>query len=149
MAQVVRADRKVCGSNLTSASRLRLSRLRQPGSILTLLFPSGSVAARHQKGVTSRAQAGSSLKKNSTGQWLYWRPPHVLVGTILERSQYIFIKETTHKVAENCSTAHDRFHPFWAHQVGAVPEFPSTQINLVFTEDSSESLVLQLKPTET
>ncbi|KAG5453485.1 hypothetical protein CSKR_113959, partial [Clonorchis sinensis] len=42
-----------------------------------------------------------------------YMPPHVSVGTIIEISQYIFIKETTHKVAENSSTAHDRFRPFW------------------------------------
>ncbi|KAG5454310.1 hypothetical protein CSKR_112653 [Clonorchis sinensis] len=35
------------------------------------------------------------------------RPPHV--GTIFEISQYIFIKETTHKVDENALTAHNRF----------------------------------------
>ncbi|KER28307.1 hypothetical protein T265_13615, partial [Opisthorchis viverrini] len=34
-------------------------------------------------------------------------------GTIFEISQYIFMKETTHKVAENSSTAHDRFLHFW------------------------------------
>ncbi|KER32224.1 hypothetical protein T265_01657 [Opisthorchis viverrini] len=46
--------------------------------------------------------------------WFYWetrlnlsttecaapRPPHVSVGTIFEISQYIFIKETTHKIFE-------------------------------------------------
>ncbi|KAG5454278.1 hypothetical protein CSKR_106541, partial [Clonorchis sinensis] len=37
------------------------------------------------------------------------RPPHVSVGTIFETSQYIFIKETPHKVAENSSTAHEQF----------------------------------------
>ncbi|KAG5454410.1 hypothetical protein CSKR_107203, partial [Clonorchis sinensis] len=31
------------------------------------------------------------------------RPPHVSAGTIFETSQYIFIKETTHEVAENSS----------------------------------------------
>ncbi|GAA51781.1 hypothetical protein CLF_106788 [Clonorchis sinensis] len=61
-------DRKVRGSNPTSASRLPLSRLGQPGSIPalvlpsggmaarlgkpTLVLPSGGVAARHRKGVT-------------------------------------------------------------------------------------------------
>ncbi|KER31288.1 hypothetical protein T265_02471 [Opisthorchis viverrini] len=32
----------------------------------------------------------------------------VHIGTIFKISQYIFIEETTHKVAENSSTAHDR-----------------------------------------
>ncbi|KAG5455047.1 hypothetical protein CSKR_100956 [Clonorchis sinensis] len=42
-------DRKVRGSNPTSASRLPLSRLGQPGSILALVHPSGGMAARHRK----------------------------------------------------------------------------------------------------
>ncbi|KAG5442289.1 hypothetical protein CSKR_104861 [Clonorchis sinensis] len=46
-------DRKVRGSNPTSASRLPLSRLGQPGSISALVLPSGSMAARHRKGVTT------------------------------------------------------------------------------------------------
>ncbi|KAG5454601.1 hypothetical protein CSKR_110956 [Clonorchis sinensis] len=45
-------DRKVRGSNPTSASRLALSRLRQPGSIPALVLPSGGAAAKHRKGVT-------------------------------------------------------------------------------------------------
>ncbi|KAG5452531.1 hypothetical protein CSKR_103330 [Clonorchis sinensis] len=44
-------DRKVRGSNPTSASRLLLSRLGQPGGIPALLFPPGGMAARHRKGV--------------------------------------------------------------------------------------------------
>ncbi|KER30053.1 hypothetical protein T265_03426 [Opisthorchis viverrini] len=32
---------------------------------------------------------------------------------IFEISQYIFLRETTHKVAENSSTAHDQFRPSW------------------------------------
>ncbi|KAG5455039.1 Protein disulfide-isomerase tmx3 [Clonorchis sinensis] len=46
-------DRKVCGSSPTSASRLPLSRLGQPGNIPTLVLPSGGMAARHRKGVTA------------------------------------------------------------------------------------------------
>ncbi|KAG5452930.1 hypothetical protein CSKR_107478 [Clonorchis sinensis] len=46
-------DRKVRGSNPTSASRLLLSRLGQPGSIPALVLPSGGTAARHRKGVTA------------------------------------------------------------------------------------------------
>ncbi|KAG5453182.1 hypothetical protein CSKR_112744, partial [Clonorchis sinensis] len=45
-------DRKVRGSNPTSASRLPLSRLGQPGSIPALVLPSGGMAARHRKGAT-------------------------------------------------------------------------------------------------
>ncbi|KAG5442216.1 hypothetical protein CSKR_100197, partial [Clonorchis sinensis] len=48
-----RTDWKVRGSNPASASRLPLSRLGQPGSILALVLPSGGVAARHRKGATA------------------------------------------------------------------------------------------------
>ncbi|KAG5455056.1 hypothetical protein CSKR_109927 [Clonorchis sinensis] len=43
-------DLKVRGSNPTSASRLPLSRLGQPGSIPALVLPLGGVAAGHRKG---------------------------------------------------------------------------------------------------
>ncbi|KAG5452452.1 hypothetical protein CSKR_201682, partial [Clonorchis sinensis] len=46
-------DRKVRGSNPTSASRLPLSRLGQPGSIPALVLPSGGMAARHRKVATA------------------------------------------------------------------------------------------------
>ncbi|KER22192.1 hypothetical protein T265_14917, partial [Opisthorchis viverrini] len=46
-------DRKVRGSNPTSASRLFLSRLWQPDSIPALVLSSGDIAARHRKGVTA------------------------------------------------------------------------------------------------
>ncbi|KER32952.1 LOW QUALITY PROTEIN: hypothetical protein T265_12705, partial [Opisthorchis viverrini] len=45
-------DRKVRGSNPTSASRLLLSRLEQSDSIPALVPPSGGMTARHRKGVT-------------------------------------------------------------------------------------------------
>ncbi|KER20588.1 hypothetical protein T265_15284, partial [Opisthorchis viverrini] len=44
-------DRKVRGSNPTSATRLPLSRLGRPGSIPALLLPPSCMAARHRKGV--------------------------------------------------------------------------------------------------
>ncbi|KAG5443825.1 hypothetical protein CSKR_100054 [Clonorchis sinensis] len=44
--------RKVCVSNPTSASRLPLSRLGQPGSIPAFVLPSGGMAVRHRKGAT-------------------------------------------------------------------------------------------------
>ncbi|KAG5447119.1 hypothetical protein CSKR_107586 [Clonorchis sinensis] len=47
-------DRKVRGSNPTSASRLPLSRFEQPGSISALVLPSGGMAARQRKGVTAQ-----------------------------------------------------------------------------------------------
>ncbi|KAG5447630.1 hypothetical protein CSKR_107835 [Clonorchis sinensis] len=46
------ADRKLCGSKSTSASRLPLSMLGQPNSISALVLPSGGHAAEHRKGVT-------------------------------------------------------------------------------------------------
>ncbi|KER30218.1 hypothetical protein T265_03280 [Opisthorchis viverrini] len=46
-------DRKVRGSNPTSATRLPLSRLGQPGSIPALVLPSGGMAARHREGATA------------------------------------------------------------------------------------------------
>ncbi|KAG5452228.1 hypothetical protein CSKR_112525, partial [Clonorchis sinensis] len=46
-------DRKVRGSNPTSASLLLLSRLGQPGSISALVQPSGGMAVRHRKGATA------------------------------------------------------------------------------------------------
>ncbi|KAG5444042.1 hypothetical protein CSKR_113062 [Clonorchis sinensis] len=51
------ADRKVRGSNRTSASRLLPSRLRQPGSIPTFVLPSGGMTVRHQKGATAERKS--------------------------------------------------------------------------------------------
>ncbi|KER19937.1 hypothetical protein T265_11405 [Opisthorchis viverrini] len=34
--------------------------------------------------------------------------------TIGDKQSFVFIKETTHKVAENSWTARDRFRPFWS-----------------------------------
>ncbi|KAG5446032.1 hypothetical protein CSKR_103895 [Clonorchis sinensis] len=53
-------DRKVRGSNPTSASRLPLSRLGQPGSIPALVQPSGGMAVRHRKGTTAERSSSSS-----------------------------------------------------------------------------------------
>ncbi|KAG5449710.1 hypothetical protein CSKR_103085 [Clonorchis sinensis] len=46
-------DWKVRGANPTSASRLHLSRLGQPGSISALVLLPGDMAARHRKGATA------------------------------------------------------------------------------------------------
>ncbi|KER24820.1 hypothetical protein T265_07606 [Opisthorchis viverrini] len=46
-------DQNVRSPNPTSASRLSLSRLRQPGSIRALVLSSGGMAARRQKGATA------------------------------------------------------------------------------------------------
>ncbi|KAG5448038.1 hypothetical protein CSKR_106593 [Clonorchis sinensis] len=52
------------------------------------------------------------------------RPPHVSTGTMFEISQYIFIKETTHKVAENSPTARDRFRSSWCSLDRHSPRVP-------------------------
>ncbi|KAG5453835.1 hypothetical protein CSKR_109607 [Clonorchis sinensis] len=55
-------DRKVRGSNPTSASRLFLSRLGQPGSIPALVLFWGGMVARHQKGVTAERYIGRNVR---------------------------------------------------------------------------------------
>ncbi|KER23350.1 hypothetical protein T265_08760 [Opisthorchis viverrini] len=62
-------DRKVCGSNPTSASRLPLSRLGQPGSIPVLVLPSGGMAARHRKGVTAERFLSEPIKLKTRSFW--------------------------------------------------------------------------------
>ncbi|KAG5444907.1 hypothetical protein CSKR_103580 [Clonorchis sinensis] len=66
-------DRKVRGSNPTSASRLPLSSLGQPGSIPALVFPSGSMETEVHT-LDSRPilpmynmQASTHLKKHPLG----------------------------------------------------------------------------------
>ncbi|KER19280.1 hypothetical protein T265_11896 [Opisthorchis viverrini] len=61
-------DWKVRGSNPTSASRLPLFRLGQPGSIPALVRPSGGMAARHRKGAT--AGRGTVTRHHSGSQTL-------------------------------------------------------------------------------
>ncbi|KAG5441733.1 hypothetical protein CSKR_110667 [Clonorchis sinensis] len=46
-------DRKVRDSNPTTAFRLHLSRLGQPGTIPALVLPSGGMAMKHRKGATA------------------------------------------------------------------------------------------------
>ncbi|KER26335.1 hypothetical protein T265_06385 [Opisthorchis viverrini] len=50
-------EHPVRGSNPTSTSRLPLSRLGQPGSILALVKPSGGVAVRPRKGATAATKS--------------------------------------------------------------------------------------------
>ncbi|KER33211.1 hypothetical protein T265_12666, partial [Opisthorchis viverrini] len=59
-------DRKVRGSNPTSASRLPLARLQQPGSIPALVSPSCGMAARHRKGATAERFASSNFQTQNT-----------------------------------------------------------------------------------
>ncbi|KER33661.1 hypothetical protein T265_00547 [Opisthorchis viverrini] len=60
---------KVRRSNPTSATRLPLSRLGQPGSIPALVVPSGGMAARHRKGATAErfTPAPSPARQNASG----------------------------------------------------------------------------------
>ncbi|KAG5447150.1 hypothetical protein CSKR_107956 [Clonorchis sinensis] len=127
--------RKVSGSNPTCALRLLLSRLEQPDNI-ALIIPSGGLAARHRKGATVEL-------------------------IILESTIKFFMKETTHKVAENPSTAHDRLRPAWGSSGRCSPrvsvnlmfylnpnwtgfdKYTHLLINLVFTGNSSR-LIVQL-----
>ncbi|KER34090.1 hypothetical protein T265_00262 [Opisthorchis viverrini] len=59
-------DRKVRGSNPTSASGLPLSRLGQPDTIPTLVVPSGGMAARHRKSATAErffsSESGTTIE---------------------------------------------------------------------------------------
>ncbi|KAG5445584.1 hypothetical protein CSKR_106905 [Clonorchis sinensis] len=57
------------------------------------------------------------------------RPLHVSVGTMFEISQYIFIKEPTHNVAEKSLTAHERFLFSWSPPERRSPWF---SVNLMF-----------------
>ncbi|KAG5443807.1 Scoloptoxin SSD976 [Clonorchis sinensis] len=59
------SDRKVRSSNPTSASRLPLSRLGQPGSISALVLPSGCMASRQRKGGTAERFLCESIKTPS------------------------------------------------------------------------------------
>ncbi|KER23644.1 hypothetical protein T265_08500 [Opisthorchis viverrini] len=84
-----------------------------------------------------------------------------VLSTTLAQQVYgeFSIKETIHKVAENSSTAHDRFRPSWGSSGRCSPQvsvnhmiylnpnctvfekYTHLQINLVFTGDSIESFV--------
>ncbi|KER32978.1 hypothetical protein T265_12710, partial [Opisthorchis viverrini] len=81
----------VRGSNPTSASRLHLSRLGQPGSIPGLALPSAGMAARHREGF-------KSLFKNLVTSSLHYahvrrpavpntRTSHYLGGCVMCRIQ--------------------------------------------------------------
>ncbi|KER33482.1 hypothetical protein T265_00598 [Opisthorchis viverrini] len=53
-----------------------------------------------------------------------------------------FIKETTHKIAENSSTTHDRFRPSWGSSVSYPPAAPELLKMPVF-DAISVSLFIQ------
>ncbi|KER22034.1 hypothetical protein T265_14954, partial [Opisthorchis viverrini] len=60
-------DRRVVVRTQTSACRLPLSRLGQPGNVPALVLPSGGIAARHRKGVTAVPFFGDSA--TGCGSW--------------------------------------------------------------------------------
>ncbi|KER26342.1 hypothetical protein T265_14023, partial [Opisthorchis viverrini] len=80
---------------------------------------------------------------------------------IWKTTHYVFMKKTSHKVAQNYLTAHDRFYPSWGSSgrcssrvsvnlmfmfylnsnCTVFEKYAHLQINFVFTRDSTESLV--------
>ncbi|KAG5451145.1 hypothetical protein CSKR_102686 [Clonorchis sinensis] len=94
-------DRKVRGSNPTSASRLPLYRL-------------GHCASLRDRSTTK--QLSKSEMHSFATQFGFTRDSP---GTQLNLSCYdirdivIHVYSTTHKFAENSSAAHDRFRPSW------------------------------------
>ncbi|KER24986.1 hypothetical protein T265_14304, partial [Opisthorchis viverrini] len=62
----------------------------------------------------------------STTESAAHRPHHDSVGTIFEISQYIFIKKRLTRLLKTLRQPTTGFTILGAHQVGAVPEFPST-----------------------
>ncbi|KER22461.1 hypothetical protein T265_09440 [Opisthorchis viverrini] len=79
---------------------------------INLIRPEGHTSLQgNVKDVPSMTQSG--------------KPLHDTVGPIFDILQYIFIKETAHKVAETSSKPTTGFALLRAHQVGAVSEFPS------------------------
>ncbi|KER20676.1 LOW QUALITY PROTEIN: hypothetical protein T265_15261 [Opisthorchis viverrini] len=73
-------DRKVSGSKPTSASRLPLSRIEQPGSIPALVHPSGGMAARHRKGATAGRFFSILLSDSTLSRWLLICSPSFATG---------------------------------------------------------------------
>ncbi|KAG5444945.1 hypothetical protein CSKR_103541 [Clonorchis sinensis] len=71
-------DRKVRSSNLTSASRLPLSRLGQPGSISVLVLPSGGMTARNRKGVTAERLVSLESLYSRACRSAYEDPSYIL-----------------------------------------------------------------------
>ncbi|KAG5442525.1 hypothetical protein CSKR_113378 [Clonorchis sinensis] len=135
-------DRKVRGSNLTSASRLLLSRLEQRGGISTLVLPLGGMAARHRKVV----QAESAAVRNTLickqiwfCERLTWNPAESLVCdvsrqlNVLHQAASCFscygIRDIAIHVAENSSIAHERFRPSWG---SSGRRSPRVSVNLMF-----------------
>ncbi|KER25725.1 hypothetical protein T265_06895 [Opisthorchis viverrini] len=99
-------------SHLSSVNTFASSDVRthmHPTCVVVKLSPRMSDARGSNLGTAIGYVLLMSYNKSETRV----QPPHVPVGTIFEISQYIFVKETTNKVAENTSTAHERFRSSW------------------------------------
>ncbi|KER23230.1 LOW QUALITY PROTEIN: hypothetical protein T265_14680 [Opisthorchis viverrini] len=102
-----------------------LKTLRQPTTRFALI---GAQQAKslsfHQPNSSTRTRIGLFLRYTlickSTTECAAHRPPHDSFGTIFEISLYIFMRKTTHKIAENSSAAHDR------------RQSPRVSVNLMF-----------------
>ncbi|KAG5442342.1 hypothetical protein CSKR_109298 [Clonorchis sinensis] len=104
-------DRKVRGSNPTSASRFPLPRLGQPGSISALVLFSGRMAARHRKSRLTCNPAESSVYNVSKQL------------NVLRQAASCFT------VAENSYTTHDLVCSSWSSSARRSPRIP---VNLMF-----------------
>ncbi|KER21882.1 hypothetical protein T265_14990, partial [Opisthorchis viverrini] len=76
---------------------------------LAISQPSCNLRVAWQLG-TLRVRQRNDLLIHLFGMWGRRFSQPLTLGTIFEISQCIFVKETTHKVAENSSTARDRCH---------------------------------------
>ncbi|KER24340.1 hypothetical protein T265_07979 [Opisthorchis viverrini] len=85
------ADRKVRGSNPTSASRIPLSLLGQPDSIPALVQPSGGMAVRHQNGATVERCFYPSLDGSSPDAEVGFVP--LTFGSISSRLNHVSHEE--------------------------------------------------------
>ncbi|KER27019.1 LOW QUALITY PROTEIN: hypothetical protein T265_13890, partial [Opisthorchis viverrini] len=74
------------------------------------------------------------IEPNSWPKWKKMSLSQTVVFLLISRWEFaliygIFITETTHKVAENFSTAHDRFRPSWGSSSACSPR---GSVNLLF-----------------
>ncbi|KER31599.1 hypothetical protein T265_02235 [Opisthorchis viverrini] len=125
-------------------------RLGQPGGIPALVLPWGGMVARHRKDVTAeRDQLRKTLiclfkVTTTSGQPINFLATERECGKLLKSENYlcpvisslvklqihtILVKETTHKVAENSATAHDRFRPSWG---SSGKRSPRVSVNIMF-----------------
>ncbi|KER25289.1 hypothetical protein T265_07229 [Opisthorchis viverrini] len=85
----------------------------------------GNSSTAHDRFRPSWGSSGRHSRRVSVNLTIYLNSN----WTDCDKSKHLQISLVFHgrlKVAENSSTAHDRFCPSWAHQVGAVPEFLSS-----------------------